>query len=460
MEQGREPSRFALTDLGNAERFVARHKNEIRFSNQLGVWFVWDGCRWVKDAVRAVMHMAAMSNRDIDREAAQQESPTARQAWANWATKSESRQRIEATAEVAKCQPGIAVRVEEMDADPWKFNVRNGTINLKTGTLMLARREDLMTKLAPVDYDPEAECPQFMSFFGRILAGDADLIDFVQTWLGHCLTGDITEQYLPIFFGDGNNGKNVLMDTVVAIMGDYAGLAAPSLMTESNHKEHPTEIADLVGLRLVVASETEGGEKLRLQLIKRITGDRQLKGRFMRQDFFTFDRTFKTIMITNNRPRIRESTEAAWRRLRIVPFEVVVPPEERDPKLMEKLKAEWPGILRFLVEGCVRWVGEGLKHPAAVMMATESYRESEDGLGRFYREVCIADPQASVPWKAVRGRYETWASDNGETPVTERELGKYLDGRGHESKQVRDGRDTAKHRQGLLLRGFEMGGES
>jgi putative DNA primase/helicase len=321
---------------------------------------------------------------------------------------------------IARSRPGVAVVAEDLDADCWLLNCRNGTVDLRTGALRPHRREDLITKLAPVQFDPRAECPLFDAFLETTFCGDEELIEFVLRLLGICLTGDVREQILPIFHGDGNNGKSVLLDTVAGLMGDYAAEAPPDLLASRRGERHPTELADLLGRRLVVASETEEGSILRLQLVKRLTGDARIKGRFMRQDFFEFERTHKIILVTNNKPVVRENTEAAWRRLRLVLFAHVVPKDKRDKTLLRKLRREWPGILARLVAGCLRWQREGLPEPDAVLVATAEYRSESDEIGQFLADCCVMSPTAWTPSAALREEYEKWCADRGTRPFVGR----------------------------------------
>jgi len=233
--------------------------------------------------------------------------------------------------DLARFQVGIPVQPEQLDADRMLFSCCNGTINLRTGELHPHLRDDLLTELAPVDFDPAAECPLWDRFLSEIMARDVDLLEFLQRLIGHCLTGRIDEQILLIFHGVGANGKSVFFEVVKAMMGDeYATDAAPDLLVTSRSDRHPTEIADLHGRRLVVAVENEEGRRLRVGFVKQSTGDPTLKGRRMKRDFFEFPRTHKTILVTNHRPRVPDSSHAIWRRIRLVPFKVVIPEERQD----------------------------------------------------------------------------------------------------------------------------------
>ncbi|MFT5424666.1 MAG: putative DNA primase/helicase [Phycisphaerales bacterium] len=450
------PTPFPLTDLGNAERFASTFGDRVRFCHSTGKWLAWDGCRWRDDDEGTPLRLAGELARQIGKDADGLDEDS-RTKTREWARKCESRARHEAVILIAKSQRGCTVRVEDLDNDQWNLNVLNGTIDLRTGKIHPHDRDDLITKLAPVVFDPNAGCSLFDDFLARVLGGDEELIEFVVRFLGHCLTGDISEQVFPILHGAGANGKSVLLDTIAGIMGDYACEAPPLLLLESRHSEHPTEIADLRGRRLVVASETEEGAALKLQMVKRLTGDATLKGRYMRQDYFSFARTHKTVLVTNNRPQIREQSEAVWRRLRMIPFDVVIPAEERDPQLIEKLKLEWPGILAKLVRGCLAWQRDGLGEPTAVKLATSEYRSEEDITGRFIEECFETDvrPEDSslfTPWATVNSAYENWARGEGERSSGGRWLGKELDKRGFRTTTKRIGGPPTKGRVGLRLR--------
>ncbi len=409
---GREVATL-LTDVGNAGRLVRREEKRIRYCYGPGQWLIWDGKRWRPDERGRIVKLCKATALSIYEEA--RKNPADQDEITKWARTSQFRERLTAMAVLA--QPDVAVLPDDMDADPWAFNCRNGTVDLRTGELRPHHREDLITRLAPVEFDPDAPCPRFDRFLHEIFDGDRDLIRFVQRWHGHSLSGDIREQYLPIYHGEGNNGKSVLLDTISAVMGEYAGEAPPDLVTVRKHPEHPTEIADLMGKRLVVASETERDAELRLQLIKRLTGNARLKARMMRQDYFEFARTHKMILVTNNRPTIKEDTEAAWRRLRLVPFEVVIPKAKRDPDLMRKLSSERSGILAWLVQGCVDWLREGLTEPDAVIVATEAYRGCANSLDAFMLDRCVLGEGLVCVTSDLMAAYADWCGVNKRVPL-------------------------------------------
>lgn len=330
------------------------------------------------------------------------------------AVDSEKAAGINAIMMLAQTEPGIPVLASQFDADPYLFNCLNGTIDLRTFSLRPHSRDDLQTRMANVAYDPTAPRPLFEAFLRRIMADNLEMIAYLARLLGRCLSGDISEQELYFFIGEGANGKSVLIDTVLGILGDYAGTAPDSLLTVQTHNEHPTELADLCGRRLVVASETEEGARLKVQLVKRLTGDNRIKARFMRQDFFEFERTHKLIIVSNNKPLIRETKHAIWRRIRLVPFSVIIPQEERDPQLTEKLKSEWPGILSWLVEGYRDWRENGMRTPQEVLLATQTYQSEQNPLADYFADHCIQGSVFRVSRNELYVDYTAWCQKNGE----------------------------------------------
>ena len=224
-----------------------------------------------------------------------------------------------------------------------------------------------------------------------------------------CLTGTIAEQILPVAYGQGANGKNTYWETLSGLMGDYAGEAPPDLLIERITSEHACEVADLFGKRLAIASETKDGDELRTQMVKRLTGNSRIKARFMRCDFFEFDRTFKIILMTNHKPVIREKSNAIWRRIKLIPFSVIIPDHEQDKSLGTKLKDEWPGILNWLVAGCLEWQEFGLMEPKEVISATANYKNEQRPLDDFFEECCSFRSNAITPGNILRDAYDSWS---------------------------------------------------
>lgn len=398
------------SDLGNAGRLISQHGDHLRFCGPWGKWLVWDGTRWKPDDTYEILRRAKAVARKLWEETRDSADPLLQAKLVKWAVKSQGRDRLLAMADVAR--DVLSVAPSALDADPLLLNVKNGTVDLRTGRLGPHRQEDLITKLAPVTFDQNAECPLWDRFLMEIMAGDGELIGYLRRLAGLALTADASEQLINILYGLGANGKSLFVDTLTWLLGDYAGEAPPALLMVRGNQEHSTEIADLMGRRLVVASETEESGRLNINRVKQLTGNARIKARFMRENFFEFDRTFKLILVTNHRPVIREDTNGAWRRIRLVPFNVTIPPERQDRKLGEKFRAEASGILAWAVRGCLEWQREGLHAPESVQAVTDEYRKDSDPIADFVADRCILLPTSFVSRGDVFEAYQKWAERN------------------------------------------------
>jgi putative DNA primase/helicase len=431
------PGSLPTTDLGNAERLAGRHGHDLVHVYGLG-WHVWTGRIWERDETGQVERRAKETVRSIYEEAAQTADDEKRKALATWAKQSESASRLGAMISLARSEPSIPLKADQLDSDPWLMNVQNGTLDLRTGDLKPHERDDLITKLAPVEYDPDATAPTWEKVLEQVLPNQA-VRDFVQRYAGYSLTGDVSEQILLFLYGTGANGKSTLINALLEVMGDYAKQAAPELLT-LKHGAHPTELADLKGARFVASIEVEEGKRLAESLVKQMTGGDRIKARFMRQDFFEFDPTHKIWLAANHRPVVRGTDHAIWRRIKLVPFEVTIPEPKQDPKLPEKLRAELPGILAWVVRGCLEWQREGLGEPEEVRSATESYRADMDPIGEFLEEMCILNENAWTAASELRRGYLGWAKDAGENPLDWHAVTDRLKERGCREKRRHVGR--------------------
>jgi putative DNA primase/helicase len=456
-EARRAAAKFPLTDLGNAERFAATYHDKLQFDRESGHWLAWDGSRWVRNGNAEAMRLMGVMVRSIADDAGTLEQSAADQA-RKWAHTSESRAKLSSAMELAKSQPQLDAATRGMDADTELFNVQNGTLDLSTGKLRPHDPSDLITVVAPVRFDADAKCPRFEEFLQSTFCADAELIAYVQRAVGMCLSGDVSEQVMFILHGCGANGKSVLIDAVFHVLGAYAGTAPPSLLTQTAYQEHPTEFADLRGKRLVMASELEAGARLKWATVKRLTGDELIKARRMRHDFFEFKRTNKLFLVTNHLPKVEDSSEAVWRRVRVIPFTHVVPIADRDARLLDKLRAEASGILNWLLAGYAAWRQCGLGVAGAVDAASRDYRHGKDSVARFFHECCVdgrssaAGGERGVTWKQLADAYEAWCRSVDLSSVGPMRLGSRLTAMGFPSSTSRVGGKTAKVRLGLWLK--------
>lgn len=312
----------------------------------------------------------------------------------------------------AQSDRAFAVTADVWDGNDWLLGTPAGTVDLRTGELHPARREDHISKTTAVAPAVVPQCPLWLKFLDEITGGDKKLIRFLQQWCGNCLTGSTREHALLFGAGPGGNGKGVFLNTVAGILGDYAVNAAMDTFHASQHDKHSTDLAMLAGARMVIASETEQGRAWAEVRIKALTGGDKITARFMRQDNFEFLPRFKLTIIGNHKPILKNVDEAARRRFNIVPFSYK--PPVKDQKLPDKLRDEWPEILRWMIEGCLDWQKNGLVRPDVVLSATEDYFESQDHFSRWLAECCILDPTLSTrPSKLLQG-FQQWCQANGE----------------------------------------------
>jgi P4 family phage/plasmid primase-like protien len=436
--------KFRLTDMGNAERLIALYGSDLLYCFEKSAWMFWDSAVWRDDKIGTVIELAKTAVRSIYQEAADCDQFEERQALAQHAQRSERYERVMAVEKLARSMAPIVL--EQLDADQFLLNVKNGTLDLRTGQLRPHRREDKITKLVPITYDPSAVCPLWEAFFERIFEKNKNLIDFVQKMFGYSLTGDISEQVLFFLHGTGANGKSTLLLILQELLGEYATQAAPELLLTTKWDKHPTEVADLFGRRVAVSTEVEAGRYMSEVQVKQLTGGDRVKARFMREDFFEFKPTHKLFLAANHKPRIRGTDHGIWRRIRLIPFLVTIPENERDKDLFKKLQVELPGILAWAVRGCLAWQRDGLGEPAEVKAATEAYREEMDTLAGFFEDCCVLEPAAEEKAKHLYDAYVAWCVENGEHPMKQRSFGMALAERG-----FRDRKSSTKAWRGLRL---------
>jgi putative DNA primase/helicase len=368
------------SDDALASRFAERFASTLRYVAKWGRWFEYDSKRWAEDATLRAFDLS----RNICREAANEIAEDR----ISLAMAIASAKTVAAVERLSRSDRSVVGTVDQWDSDQMLLNTPGGAVNLRTGQVRPNRLDDYCTKttaVGPADY---ADCPLWLSFLGRIFAENDELIAYVKRLCGYMLTGSTTEQQFCFFFGIGANGKSVLTSTLICVLGGYAKTTASETFMASKVERHLTEVADLRGARLVVASETETGRRWAESRLKEMTGATPISARFMRQDLFEYTPQLKLVIVGNHKPHLSAVDEAIRRRLHLVPFKLVVPKEERDLHLAEKLKAESPAILRWMIDGCLEWQAEGLNPPPTVREATDAYFENEDALGEWIAETC------------------------------------------------------------------------
>ena len=426
------PGSEHLTDLGNAQRFVRQYGDGLRYVHAWGRWLVWDGKRWAANDRGQVQSLAKQAVRSMHEEALDHENRGYGRKLSKWAFSSESEARIKAMVSLARTERGIAVLPDELDSSPWLFNVQNGTIDLRTGAIRDHDPDDLLTRLTPFRYDPEAQAGRWEEFLLEIMVGRRNLVSFVQRLVGYSMTGLVTEHVLALLHGLGANGKSTLLNVLLDLFGEYGRQAEPDLLIQRRGESHPTGVAALKGARFVATSEIGAGRRMAEALVKSLTGGDRLTARFMRQDFFQFEPTHTLWLAANHKPVVKGTDAAIWRRIHLIPFDATFAVDEQDHELTDKLKTELPGILTWAVRGCLAWQKEGLCPPDAVRAATDSYRDAMDVLAGFFEEACVLEDRAEVEAKELYERYTRWAEESGERRLAKNVFGRQLQERGLE----------------------------
>lgn len=438
-----------LTDLGNGIRFASQCGGDAKYCPDKKKWLVWDGTRWAHDTAGDAKRLAKGVALSLYTEAANTRDPKAAAAISKWATSSQSKQRIDAMLAMAESEDEASIREYDLDSDKWKLNLSNCTINLKTGDIYPHNPEDYITKRIDIPYDREARCPMFLDFLHQIMLDRKALVNYLQKFIGYCLTGCTNEQIFSVWYGTGMNGKSTLLNIIARLLGDdYHANVQSDTLSPRNRPGIPNDIARLRGTRLVIASETNEGQRLDESLIKQMTGGDKLSARFMFAEFFEFKPEFKIVMLTNHKPTIRGTDHAIWRRIHLVPFDFSVTEETKKDNLEEELAKELPGIMQWAIAGCAAWQNEGLGKPEEIKAAVREYRDDQDQVARFLADCCEARPEYVETFSALYKKYTEWAKETGEHySMSAKKFS--------ESIQLRGGRQT-RTRDRKCIAGFEI----
>jgi putative DNA primase/helicase len=432
-------SSYRDTDVGNAERLVARHGKDLRYSHSSDEWNVWDGTRYATDKNGEIERRAIDTVKSTFDEAAK---ASHKQGCASsaWAKASMSSGHINASIRLARTDPRISITADKLDVDPWLLNCLNGTVDLRMGTLREHRREDLITKRAPVVFDADAKCPQWDKFLWRIMDDNVGLISFLHRAIGYSLTGSTQEGVIFLQHGLGRNGKTVFSETINYLAGDYARTADANLLLTRRSEGPRHDIARLEGARLVWTSETADGVRFDEALVKLLTGGDKITVRRLYHELTEFFYAGKIWLRTNNKPQIIGRDVAIWKRLMLIPFRVTIPDNEQDKELRQKLLTEGPGILASLVRGCLEWQKIGLCPPPEVIAATDEYEKESDALKDFLEDRCIVDKGLTTPCTELYKAYRSYCEENGQTDKHIWDtgyFGKQLGERGFGQKKVK-----------------------
>ena len=451
--KARQPPSFERTDVAMADGLARRFSRELRNCNALGGWHRWTGTHWaVDESEYATECLKTMARQIANAAAASFDTGLLKDA-----KRIGSGSGAQAILRLARSAPGIVFTPKDANRDPWLLNVQNGTINLHTGKLREHDRTDLITRCCPMDYDPKATAPMFAKFLQEIQP-NGKIRDYLARLFGYAAVGVVRDHVLGVLWGPGANGKSVLADVVMHALGDYAKPGPSSLIVQAGKHTapHPTDVASCVDSRLVVVHETKRGASFDASKVKLLTGGDRLTARFMRQDFFVFEPTHTLLMLSNYKPAVDAGDVALWRRVQLVPFEVVIPEKHQDRKLAEKIKRdESPGVLRWIVEGALQWQEQGLNPPDTVREQTEAYRADEDVIGQFIEECCVRNKAAKVKAGSLYATFKDWCGSQGANPVRGNDFFAEIMGRGFQ--RVKTSAGAVYHGIGLHAKDDEGG---
>lgn len=432
---------FNLTDLGNAERLVYLHGDDIAYCDELGGWHTYDGARWVLDKEsRADLYCGHVA-RKILQYAYAIDDEDKRKAMTRWGNASESQRSQSAMLSMAK--RFRSVRTDIFDTDPWKLNCLNGVVDLRSGELLSHDKGDMFRKVCPVEYDADLQCPNWMGFLRKIFLDDEAMVKYAQRIVGYTLTGDVSKQCMFFLYGGGANGKSTFIETLAEMMGDYQAKFPNRLLIagrfDNDAGAASPDVASLQGVRLAHASEIERGSRMAEAKLKDLTGGDTVVARFLHKDFFSFKPTHKLWIYGNDKPDIRGRDEGIWRRINLIPFLYTFTDDEKVAHFKEKyLLPELAGIMAWAVQGCLEWQANNCNFdtPEQVLGATAEYRKDMDRLASFISEKCMVGRDyykaRSTP---LYQAYVKWCEANYEKPMSMREFG------GEMSRNFKSSRD-------------------
>jgi P4 family phage/plasmid primase-like protien len=429
-----------LSELGNALRLLDTHQGNIHYIREARAWLRWRDGAWHWDLDGAeVRSLAARLAQQIYDEGGLHLSDS--ECFVKWSRASQKERTIAATISLLKDFPEVRLPMSLVDANIYLagFNNARQVVDLKTGEVRPAKQSDLITKSLSVQELGNAAKPErWLAFLDQVFGADAELIDWLKRWCGYMLTGSTAEQFFMFCYGVGANGKSVFAEILRFILGDYARVIAPETLTESKRQAGSAspDIAALKGARMALSSETEDGAALAESLIKSLVSGDSMTARMLHANCFEFTPQFKLMILGNHKPVVRGTDHGIWRRIHLLPFLRIFKPQERDAGLLDKLKAEAPHILAWMIEGCLEWQQRGLADvPGAISRATDEYQSEQDLMGRWFSECCEQSPNGETSARELYQSYKNWCIENGLHPASNVSFGRRLTDRGFKSRK-------------------------
>ncbi len=446
------------TEYGLARRFILKHYQNVRYCHTWKSWLIYDGRRWKRDEDGEIKRrMKEVTQAIFDKGMRETDNSDERDRLLKFAIKCEALRIQENALKLAESEKEVASIASQFDRNTMLLNCSNGTLDLSTGILRPHRSKDMITKLAPVRYDPTAQLSLWDKFLADTTSGDEEFLAFLQRCVGYSLTGKTLEESLFFVYGPTCSGKSTFLAALKAALGDYASTANFECFLARNQQTGGprNDIARLVGQRLVVSTEVDEGKKMAEGLLKLITGGDTIAARFLYQEEFEFQPQFKLWLCANTRPKLRDNDDALWRRIHIVPFAHTIPKDQRDPQVKATLSnpdEAGAAILAWAVQGCLAWQKEGLGTSEATDKATIDYKEEMDPLAPFLADCCIEGVYCEVTRTNIRQAYNTWAKQNKEWPMKIREFTQRLRTREYTEIGLKIGGHVVRGWRGVGLR--------
>lgn len=425
----------AYGDIKNGQLFKELHEGKLLFCHSRSKWLKYDGIVWnwcnsgeeLEAAKEVATELAIRAAEQFKKDPSNQES----KIQLSHAKSAHNTSRLEAMLRTASTENGMKIaQYSDLDSDPLLLGCLNGVINLRNGALLAPDPKLLISKQTRAHFNAEAACPLWIRFVSECLKGDEETIKYVQKALGYTLTGLVGEEVLHFAFGHGRNGKSVFANVICHLMGEYAVTAPAETLMRKDRTGASNDIAMLCGARLVLANETRSDQRFDDLTIKTLVSTEPISARFLHQEFFTYMPTFKIWIRGNHKPVIVDESEGAWRRIRLIPFENQVHPDNVDFDLERKLLSEKEGILAWMVRGCLLWQKEGLKPSRVISDHSNLYRSECDILGEFLAERCITGKTERATQKDIWGEWQSWAREYNYYSGTKKTLTRKLSDRG------------------------------
>lgn len=440
--------KYAFDDTGNADRFVDKFKDIVRYSYVDKGWYFYNGKKWEFDLIGHVKSLTEEVIKDMKKELAYCETEEEEKAF--FKHLKYTRNNRGKTNMLKESEHRLPILPDEFDKRKDVFNCMNGVIDLRNGKLMDHSYDQFLSKMSYVEYTDNIDCPRWMEFLNQIFDHDTELIHYIQKAIGYSMTGSTKEQCVFFCYGNGRNGKSTFLDIISAIMGDYATNIQPeTIMVQNRQSGANSDIARLKGARFVTTVEPNQGARINEGLLKQLTGGDTVTARHLYGREFEFEPEFKLWMATNHKPIIRGRDLGIWRRMHLIPFTVEIPDNKVDKNLKYKLKRELTGILNWAVEGAIKWQREGLKMPKAVMDAVKEYKSEMDVVTAFLEDCTIQGPgevKASELYKA----YARWADENNEYKMSNTMFG----------KEIATRFEKVRNKDGIYYQGIRLNDDS